>query len=216
MKCVICGIRKPKRHCPGVHGDICSICCGTEREQTVICPLDCEYLQEAHLHERVPEVDFAKVPNIEVKLTEEFLEEDRQQFFILGAAVFEAAAKSQNATDYDAREALEALIVGYKARVAGLIYESKPVSPYAAAIYDLIQERVREVRRLKAEGDPMAMELRDAVILRTLIFLQRLEYRDNNGRKRSRAFLELLQKLYQDQLETVANSPEPDAPLVIL
>jgi hypothetical protein len=216
VKCVICGIRKPKRHCLGVHGDICTICCGTEREQTVLCPLDCEYLHEAHMHERVPEVDLAKIPNIEVKLTEKFLQENEGPLFVLGAAVFEATVKSHSATDYDAREALEALITSYKAMETGLIYESKPVNPYAAAIYDLMQKRVQEVRDLKEQGDPTAIELRDAVILGVLIFLQRLEYRNNNGRKRSRAFLEILQKFYGDHLETFANSPEPEEPLIIL
>ncbi len=216
MKCVICGIRKPKRHCPGVHGDICTICCGTEREQTVLCPLDCEYLHEAHLHERVPEIDFAKVPNIEVDLTEKFLQENQEQLFILGAAVFESTAGSQGATDYDAREALEALIVSYKAMQTGLFYEAKPVNPYAATIYELVQRRVQEVRDLKAKGDPTAIELRDAVILGVLIFLQRLEYKNNNGRKRSRAFMEILQNFYRSQLATVANTPEPETPLIIL
>ena len=43
-------MRRPKRFCPGVRGDICTICCGTEREITVDCPLDCVYLREAHQH----------------------------------------------------------------------------------------------------------------------------------------------------------------------
>ena len=48
MLCAICGVRKARRFCPGVRGNICTLCCGTEREVTVDCPLDCEYLQEAH------------------------------------------------------------------------------------------------------------------------------------------------------------------------
>jgi hypothetical protein len=173
----------------------------------VLCPLDCEYLREAHLHERVPEVDLANVPNLEFNLTAKFLRKYQELLSILGAAVFEAAVKSQNATDYDAREALEALILSYRAIETGLIYESKPVNPYAAAIHDLIQERVREVT-----------DLRDPAILSVLVFLQRLEYRTNNGRKSSRAFLEHLRKLYslRLELEALANSPEPEAPLLIL
>jgi uncharacterized protein Veg len=49
-----------------------------------------------------------------------------------------------------------------------------------------------------------------------LIFLQRLEYKNNNGRKRSRAFMEILQNFYRSQLATVANTPEPETPLIIL
>ena len=182
----------------------------------MLCPLDCEYLHEAHLHERIPEVDFAKVPSIDFDLTEKFLHEKPEQLFFLGAAVFEGVIKSQSATDYDVREALQALIVSYKAVKAGLIYEPKPVGPCAGAIYNLVQERVQGMRDLETGGDPTAIELRDAVILRILIFLQGLEYRTNNGRKRSRAFLEHLQKLYSLRMEMLANSPEPDTPLVIL
>ena len=57
MPCAICQIRRPRRFCPGVRGDICSLCCGTEREVTVNCPLDCEYLQEARKHEKLSEFD---------------------------------------------------------------------------------------------------------------------------------------------------------------
>ena len=52
MKCHICDTRKPRRHCPGVNGEICSICCGNEREVSISCPLDCPYLVEARLHEK--------------------------------------------------------------------------------------------------------------------------------------------------------------------
>ena len=55
MACAICETRRPRRFCPGVRGDICSICCGTEREVTVDCPLDCEFLQEARRHEKAPQ-----------------------------------------------------------------------------------------------------------------------------------------------------------------
>ena len=45
MNCAICETRRPRRYCPGVRGEICAICCGTAREVTVDCPLDCPYLR---------------------------------------------------------------------------------------------------------------------------------------------------------------------------
>ncbi len=54
MKCVICEVRTARRHCPGVRGEICSVCCGTERENTIACPFDCTYLREARLREKRP------------------------------------------------------------------------------------------------------------------------------------------------------------------
>ena len=41
---------------------ICSICCGTEREVTVDCPLDCEFLQEARQHEKPQRIDRRRIP----------------------------------------------------------------------------------------------------------------------------------------------------------
>jgi len=55
MECAICQTRRPRRFCPGVRGEICSLCCGAEREVTVDCPLDCEFLREARRHEKAPE-----------------------------------------------------------------------------------------------------------------------------------------------------------------
>jgi hypothetical protein len=216
VNCAICGIRKAKRSCPGVHGDICTICCGTERERTVDCPLECEYLREAHQHEHVPEIDLTELPNKDIELAESFLEENQDAFFLLGAAVFDAAAERGRATDYDVREALEALIRSYKASKTGLIYETKPVNPYAAAIYEMVQTRVEEVRKFEAAGQAGPFQAKDETVLGVLLVLQRLEYRNNNGRKYSRAFLDVLSRFCQDRLEQFANSPEPETPRIIL
>ena len=43
-KCVTCGERKGNRLCPGVNGNICSLCCGTKRQKDVECPPSCDYL----------------------------------------------------------------------------------------------------------------------------------------------------------------------------
>ena len=73
MPCPICGIRKPRRYCPAVSSDICAICCATGREESIDCPLTCEYLHDAHLHETKPAYDPSKVPNADIKVTESFL-----------------------------------------------------------------------------------------------------------------------------------------------
>ena len=71
MSCAICDIRKEKRFCPAVHGRICALCCGTEREVTLDCPSDCVYLQQARRHEgphTLEDLDQAALfPKIEVR-----------------------------------------------------------------------------------------------------------------------------------------------------
>src|SRR5215469_4020769 len=101
MACAICEIRRPRRFCPGVRGDICSLCCGTEREMTVDCPLDCEYLQEARLHEKPQPLEESQIPNRDITLSEHFLEEHEPLLAFLGRAVAEAAFASSGANDFD-------------------------------------------------------------------------------------------------------------------
>ena len=74
ITCSICGMRRAKRPCPAISGDICPICCGTQREVTLNCPLDCDYLREAHRREKPnAEVAFSFA---EINVTEENIRRD--------------------------------------------------------------------------------------------------------------------------------------------
>jgi len=193
MACKICETRRPRRLCPGVGGEICSVCCGTERENTVSCPLDCEYLQEARGRERPREIDPESIPNHDIRITESFLHE---QAVLLGALIrglTTAALGMPGAVDYDVREALDSLVRTYRTLQSGLYYESKPANVLAARIHELVQSGLEEYRKSATEraGIPT---VRDADVLGVLVFLQRLELRFNNGRKRGRAFLDFLRQ----------------------
>ena len=78
MHCSICETRRPRRYCPGLRSEICSICCGASREVTVACPLECPYLGEARKHEKPPEPDMQQYPSPEVELSEDFLRGNEQ------------------------------------------------------------------------------------------------------------------------------------------
>src|SRR5271154_1130369 len=126
MKCQICGVRKPRRYCPGVRGDICPQCCGTEREVTVDCPLECEYLRESRLHERPPEAGAdTPFPNRDVNVTEEFLRDHESLVIFLCAQLLTASLATTGAIDFDVRDALDSLIRTYRTLESGLYYESK-------------------------------------------------------------------------------------------
>ncbi|MGA2711955.1 MAG: hypothetical protein ABSG41_02530 [Bryobacteraceae bacterium] len=216
MKCAICQVRKPRRECPGVHGEICTICCGTEREQSVDCPLDCPWLQEAHEHERPPDVDPALLPNRDIEVTEDFLRENEVLLAFLAVSVFEGALESPGATDWDVREAFDALIATWRTLQSGIYYETRPANTYAAAIAKHVQASIEEVRQKEAKERGVS-SIRDSAILGVLVFLQRLEYTNNNGRKRSRAFLDFLGGFYVPSMEASAeNIEKPDEPLIIL
>jgi len=185
MPCAICKTRREKRHCPGIQGEICTLCCGTQREETVDCPLDCEYLQLAHKYEN-PEKDPTAMPNRDFAIPEDFAKKNKQLITVMEHAIFKVAIE-RNAIDFDIREALGGLIRTYRTLGSGLFYESRPANPIAAAIFDGVQQRVAEIRKLETERG--LHKVLDSQFLTVFVLLQRLEYIFSNGRKRGRGFL---------------------------
>ena len=193
--CQVCQKKRARRHCPGVRGEICAVCCGTERENSIDCPLDCEHLQEARRHEQP--VPLSELPNKDVRVTEEFLREHESLLLWISMALAQSMEK-QRAVDSDAREGLEALIKTYRTRESGLIYESRPANPYAASIVEALQQSIEKLHEQIAK-ETGTHSLRDSEVLAILVFLQRLELQHNNGRKRGRAFFGFLQTLLPAQ-----------------
>ena len=131
-----------------------------------------------------------ELPNKDIRLSEKFIREHEPLLFTLALALKKAMDTGQ-AVDFDAREALEALIRTYRTLQSGLIYETRPQNPYAAAIQERLREAIEEYRKRAAEELGMHT-LRDTDILGSLVFVQRLELQHNNGRRRGRAFLDFL------------------------
>jgi hypothetical protein len=209
-------MRKPKRYCPGVRGDICALCCGTERERSVDCPLDCEYLRAAHLHERAPELEPAQIPDGDVEIGEEFLANHETYLYLFARALWEGVGKSSGLTDYDVREALTALVSARKALSTGIYYETRPTNPYAATIYEKVTEAIENMRQRERDALGASAALRDSTILKLLIFLRRLEASTNNGRKRSRAFIDMIRRLVETASPSGEEIGDREEPLIIL
>jgi hypothetical protein len=188
--CKLCEKKRARRHCPGVAADICPSCCGTERENTIDCPSACEYLQEARLREHpVPPAEDA-IPNLDIQVSEDFLREKELVVVWISEALARAMEK-EKAVDQDAREALDALIRTYRTLESGLIYETRPSNPYAAALQDALKSSVDKLRKEEAEESGLA-SVRDADILCVLVFLERIQFQYANGRRRGRAFYDFL------------------------
>src|SRR5438094_10345683 len=76
MVCPICHKRKAKRFCPAKGENICSLCCGTEREVTIDCPADCPHLIASRQYDyEHKEIDWSKLPFCESKMQTSFLDE---------------------------------------------------------------------------------------------------------------------------------------------
>ncbi len=194
--CKQCEKRRARRHCPGIAADICPQCCGTGRENTIDCPLDCEFLREARVHEHPLPLAEKDIPNLDIRLKEDFLQEHEREVMTLSLALARAMDR-EKAVDLDAREALDALVRTYRTLQSGLIYETRPQNPYAAAIQARLIEAIEELRKAMAEEAGMQV-LRDADILATLVFLERLEIQHNNGRRRGRAFFDFLRMYFPE------------------
>jgi hypothetical protein len=197
VPCKICSKRRAKRYCPGSGGDICAVCCGTERENTIECPLDCEHLVTARQHEQLAPMTPDQVPNQDIRVSEDFVREHEALVMWLSLALARSMEK-ERAVDFDAREALGAMIRTYRTKESGLIYETKPQNPFAAALQAALDQSIEELRKRLTEEHGMTT-LRDAEILGTLVFLERIELQHNNGRRRGRAFFDFLRASFPQE-----------------
>jgi hypothetical protein len=208
MACAICKTRRPRRYCPGVQGEICTLCCGTERENTVDCPLDCVYLQEAHQHERLEPVSEKELPDRDIEITENFMESRQELLAWLMQSLAMSAREVAGLADHDVREALEALVRTYRTLESGVYYETRPANILAARVCDLIRQRIPEFEKMEREKLGVT-RTRDADILRMLVFLERLAADRYNGRPRCRAFLSFMWSEFGATLPGAAPSSSP-------
>jgi hypothetical protein len=211
MSCAICETRRPRRFCPGVRGDICTVCCGAEREVTVNCPLDCEFLLEARKHDRVEPFNPEVLPNPDIRLSRKDLQDNEDLLLFLVRALVAAAMGTSGAVDLDVREALEALIRTYRTLQNGVYYESVPENSLAANIYRMVQHGLAQFRQEERKRLGIS-RTRDANVLALLVYLQRIELDRNNGRRRSRAFLGALMEHYR----VPQPAPPPHSSLILL
>ena len=205
MSCAICQKRKPKRHCPGVHGEICSLCCGTERENSVTCPLDCPYLQEAHRYEweRNPGAPVDGIPYPQHEIHDNFLYHHDAFIGMIATTMLQRALELPAVQDSDLREALDGLIRTRETLASGLYYESVPPAPVSEALFRAVQQFLEETAA--------KVQVKEAEILKCLVFLARLAAVRNNGRSRCRAFVGFLRQ----QFPEVAAETTPSGLIVL-
>ena len=191
-----------------MHGDICSICCGMEREVSVHCPFECPYLQEARRHEEPPVADPATYPNQDIRVSEQFLRDHEPLLLFVAVTLMKSALQTPGAVDRDVKEELESLVLTYRTLESGLYYESRPTNPIAAAIHGRVQDDIQKMREKVIEESGM-QRLRDADFLGVLAFLQRMEIQQNNGRRLGRAFLDFLRSHFPQTGEAEPAEPQP-------
>jgi hypothetical protein len=194
LSCAICEKRKEKRFCPAVHGRICAQCCGEQREVTLDCPRDCVYLQQAREHEKPrPLTDFDRAglfPQVEIR--EQFLAEQEHLIVGLSFALAKSARADRTIQDSDLISALSSTVKRYETLVnSGLHYEPPVASLNQQKIADELQTMVKEYREAEQKHTGHS-RLKDADVLRAMVFLVRMGYTRTNGRPKSRAYADFL------------------------
>lgn len=189
--CQLCEIRPPRRHCPALHDEICSLCCGTEREETIDCPFDCDYLREARRHEKLDPIDPKTAPFPEIELSDRFMQQQQELAIVAGRLLLISIMNTPGAVDTDVREALDAIVKTLKTAESGLVYETRPANTIAAAVQDRFQQEITQFREMVAQRTG-AHTVTDKELLGVLVFWARMEWQRNNGRRKSRAFIESL------------------------
>jgi hypothetical protein len=208
--CKICQKRRARRFCPAVSGDICTICCGTEREVSLTCLLGCEYLEEAHKREKPLDVPDGNVSNPDIRVTEEFLRQHEELLLFSIYSLLEAALRTPGANDGDVLAVVDALIQTHRTLESGLVYETRPESTVALGIHRLFTASLEDYQKERKERENLP-EIRNSEILAVLVFLHRLGQQNQNGKPRCRLFMDLLRRLTPDR----GRVPEQSSRIII-
>jgi hypothetical protein len=217
LSCAICEIRKEKRFCPAVHGRICPQCCGEQREVTLDCPSDCVYLQQAREHEKPRPADQfdASALFLQIEVSEQFTYEREHLLMGLSYALLKSAHAERTLNDRDLISALTAMCTSYE-RLAksGLHYEQPLTSRAQQLVAAQVEEMVKQYR--EAEQKQLGYSnLRDADLLRALVFLLRLAHGRTSGRPKSRAFIDFLAAQFPEDKCSVLTPQDAGSRIIV-
>jgi hypothetical protein len=199
--CAICGKRKATRFCPAKAEKICAVCCGTEREVTIDCPVDCSYLIAAHRYEGEHQRQLpSDTPLMDVTVPSDLMHTHQQLMAALAFTVAKFCASHQTATDTDVLAALQSLADTFKTLTTGIYYEKQPDTPLPRELYAALTAFVSELKQQETQRTGFSA-LKDSDIFYLLVFLYRMGLLRTNGRPRSRRYIEFLRAQFPEAHE---------------
>jgi hypothetical protein len=217
LSCAICESRKEKRFCLAVHGRICPQCCGEQREVTLDCPSDCPYLQQAREHEKPRPLEAldqaALFPAVEIG--DQFIYDHEHLVLGLSFALARAIRKDRAIHDGDLIGALTTLAGSYETLAnSGLHYETAMTSLSQQAVAGEIQTMVKQYRETEEKHMGYA-RLRDADVLRALVFLLRMGHVHTSGRPKSRAYVDFVLGQFPEKKSAIATPEEAGSRIIV-
>jgi len=196
VSCPICEKRKAERFCPAKGEKICAVCCGTEREVSIDCPLDCSYLIAAHRYEDQRQRSLpADAPLLDVKVSQDVIYTHQNVLSGLAFTAAKFSASHPATTDPDVLAALQALAETYKRLGAGILYEKPPEATIPRELYAALAAFLNESKQQNI-GRSAAPPVKDSEILTLLVFLFRMGLLRTNGRPRARRYIEFLRSQF--------------------
>jgi len=178
-----------------VRGEICAICCGTEREVTVDCPLDCIYLRESRRYDLRKPPSPASRPFPEVEIGDSFVAEHDQLIGMIGYELLRYAMENPATTDQDIGGALAGMVRTYETLSSGIYYESLPDQGSQIGVFRALKKFLDELEKKAREQGQLA-GMKEGDVIRSLVFLARLAAVQHNQRPRSRAFIDFLRQTF--------------------
>jgi hypothetical protein len=201
VSCPICEKRKAARFCPAKGEKICAVCCGTEREVTIDCPVDCPYLVAAHRYEDEHQRQIPPdTPLLDVTIPSDMIHTHQQLMAALAFTIAKFCAANPAGTDSDVLTGIEALAETYKTLTSGIYYEKQPVGQFPRELYAAIAAFIHEVKQQQAERGGLA-RVKGTEIFNLLVFLYRMGLLRTNGRPRSRRYIEFLRNQFPQAQE---------------
>lgn len=201
MTCPICEKRKAARFCPAKGEQICAVCCGTEREVTIDCPVDCPHLIAAHRYEAEhPRTLPAGTPLLDVNLPSDIVHTHQELMAALAFAIAKFCAAHRESTDADVLAGVQALAETYKTLRTGIYYEKAPDQRLPRELYAALTAFIGEVNQQQAERTGFSA-LKDTDLFYLLVFLYRVGLVRTNGRTRSRQYIEFLRSQFPEAQE---------------
>ena len=216
MSCAICETRKEKRFCPAIHGRICPVCCGEQREVTLDCPGDCPYLLQAREHEKVhygENVDPA-VLFLKVEIGDQFLYEHEHLVMGLSFALARAADKDRVLTDRDVIAGTTTLARSYERLVNSGLHYDEPTQSLAQQLVSVeLQSMIKDYREAEIKHTGYS-RLRDSEVLKALVFLVRMGYGRTPGRPKSRAFIDFLKAQFPERESALSSEAQSGSRII--
>jgi len=201
VPCPICEKRKAARFCPAKGEKICAVCCGTEREVSIDCPVDCPHLVAAHRYEDEHQRSLpADTPLLDTKVPQDVVYAHQNLISGLAFTAAKFAASRPATTDADILAALQALAETYRTLGAGIYYEKPPDVPLPRELYAALEAFLTETKQHMKERAGTAA-IKDSEIFVLLVFLFRMGLLRTNGRPRARRYITFLRGQFPEARE---------------